>query len=260
MTTDHPPVNLATIDLSFHHAAAGLVRAVLKRHGIEVQEIRAPHEAAFELLKNGAADILCAAWLPGSHGGYFSQVADDFEKIAVLYTPYALWGVPDYVPADVVSHVADLTRTDVVGKMTKLIQGIGPGAGISRFSREIFDAYQLETFGYHFENGTLEDCINAFERAVAERRWVVVPLWQPQYLHHEHAIRELVESRGLLRGTDQATLIVRKSLLSSLPQSAIDALRDLAQGNAEVTRLDYLISREKLTPLQAANQYLNQDI
>jgi hypothetical protein len=36
----HPVVHLATIDLSFHHAAAGVVMAVLNRHGVTVEEVR----------------------------------------------------------------------------------------------------------------------------------------------------------------------------------------------------------------------------
>jgi glycine betaine/proline transport system substrate-binding protein len=251
-----PVVKLATIDLSFHHAAAGIVRAVLARHGVAVQEIRRPHEAAFELLASGEADMLCSAWLPGSHSVYFDPIADQFDQLCVLYTPYALWGVPDYVPADAVTCVADLRQPDVAARMTKLIQGIGPGAGISRFSREIFAAYDLGQYGYRFENGTLEQCVAAFEDAVRERRWCVVPLWQPQYLHAQHAIRELREPRGLLRGTDAATLVLRKSTSETLPAAALAALRALAPGNGAITRLDYSISHEGLAPEQAGERYL----
>lgn len=253
-----PIVKLATIDLSFHHAAAGIVQAVMARHGIRVEEIRRPHEAAFALLKSGEADMLCSAWLPGSHGVYFDAIADEFDPLCVLYTPYALWGVPDYVPADAVSSVADLKRPDVAARMTKRIQGIGPGAGISRFSREIVDAYALEQYGYRFENGTLEQCVAAFEEAVRERRWCVVPLWQPQYLHWQHAIRELHEPTGLLRGTDAATLVLRKSTRDTLPSAAIAALRELAPGNGEITRLDHLISREGWAPEEAGERYLRE--
>lgn len=253
-----PVVKLATIDLSFHHAAAGIVRAVLARHGIEVEEIRRPHEAAFDLQKSGEADMLCSAWLPGSHGVYFDAIADEFDSLCVLYTPYALWGVPDYVPADVVSSVADLQQPDVAARMTPLIQGIGPGAGISRFSREIFAAYDLERHGYRFANGTLEQCVAAFEDAVRDRRWCVVPLWQPQYLHWQHAIRELREPLGLLRGTDAATLVLRKSTRDKLPSAALAALRALAPGNGEITRLDHWISRQGLAPEMAGERYLTE--
>jgi len=257
VTTSKPPVvRLATIDLSFHHAAAGIVRAVLERHGVTVTEVRRPHGAGFQLFRDGEADLLCAAWLPGSHGVYLDAMADPFERVCVLYTPFALWGVPEYVPVDCVSSVADLARPDVAARMAKRIQGIGPGAGISRFSREIIDAYGLAAHGYHFENGSLDDCVSAFEQAVHEQRWAVVPLWQPQYLHWTHRIRPLAEPRGLLRGMDDATLLLRASARERLPAAAVQALRALSPGNAEMTRLDFEIVREGRSPLEAGQRYL----
>jgi glycine betaine/proline transport system substrate-binding protein len=222
------------------------------RHGIAVREMLAPHEAAFELLKNGTADMLCSAWLPSSHGVYFDPMADQFDKLTVLYRPYALWGVPDYVPAGEVRTIDDLRKPEVASRMTRLIQGIGPGAGISRFSRDIVEQYGLAAHGYEFRNGTLEECVGAFEAAVVERRWVVTPLWQPQFLHEKHVIRELEDPLKLLGQTDDATLIVRKSLLELLPRAAIGELRRTHIGNAEVARIDYLISREGIAPVDAA--------
>ncbi|WP_084738062.1 glycine betaine ABC transporter substrate-binding protein [Cystobacter ferrugineus] len=48
------------------------------------------------------------------------------------------------------------------------------------------------------------------EAAVAEKRWVVIPLWHPQFLHHRYTIRALAEPKGLLGGVDQATLVIRR--------------------------------------------------
>ncbi|WP_046168244.1 glycine betaine ABC transporter substrate-binding protein [Chromobacterium vaccinii] len=248
---------LITIDLSFHAASATAVAAVLERHGVAVEERRAPHERAFELLAAGQGDMLCSAWLPGSHGAYLAPIADEVEKLAALYAPYALWGVPDYVPTEAVAAIADLKKPEVSARMVKKIQGINPGAGISRFSREIISRYRLDEDGYHFENGSLEDCVSAFEQAVARRDWTVVPLWQPQFLHWRHHIRELADPENLLRGPDQATLVIRKDALARLPPAAVDGLRALRLGNRAVAWLDHLISREGMTPDAAARQWLS---
>lgn len=231
-------ITLVTIDLSFHRAASSVVRGILNRHGVAVNEIFAPHEKAFELLRDGDADMLSSAWLPSSHSVYLSPFEHEVEKITVLYRPYALWGVPDYVPESAVGSIADLTRPDVASRMTKRIQGINPGAGISRFSREIITQYGLSDAGYYFENGTLDDCVGAFENAVKERRWVVIPLWTPQYLHERYAIRELKDPKGLLGGTDDATLIVRKAAIDTISTAALNELRTLTIGNREASRLD----------------------
>ncbi|MDF3080719.1 glycine betaine ABC transporter substrate-binding protein [Burkholderia sola] len=240
-------LTLVTIDLSFHRAASAVVRRILNAHGIAVDECFAPHEQAFQMLREGQADMLSSAWLPSSHSIYLAPFEHDVEKITVLYRPYALWGVPDYVPASAVRAIPDLKRPDVAARMVKRIQGINPGAGISRFSREIVTQYGLDDAGYHFENGTLDDCVGAFEQAVAERRWVVVPLWTPQYLHEQYMIRELDDPKGLLGGTDDATLIVRKASLHAIAPAAQAELRALNLGNRETSRLDYLLSRTGAT-------------
>lgn len=51
---------------------------------------------------------------------------------------------------------------------------------------------------------------------------------------------------------DEATLIARHSLVQKLPDAAVRDLRTAYIGNAELSRLDYLISRDKLDPLDAA--------
>lgn len=249
-------VRMMTIDLSFHRAAAGVVRAILASYGVDVTESLAPHEKAFEQLREGTADMLCSAWLPDSHGVYFDPMARGFEKVAVLYKPYAYWGVPDYVPQDVVSSIYDLRRAEVSSRMEKRIQGIGPGAGISRFSRTAVSRYDLASSGYHFENGTLDDCVAAYEDAVRLGRWVTVPLWMPQFLHEKYSIRQLKDPLGVMGGADDATLIARHEVMRQLPPDAASALRQMYLGNDEVSRLDYLVSREGMNALDAAGKYL----
>lgn len=245
-------VRLVTIDLSFHLATSGMIRSILASHGVSVIETIAPHEKAFEQLRDGSADMLCSAWLSDSHGVYFEPMANQFEKVTVLYRPYAYWGVPDYVPEEVVSTISDLCKPEVVARMEKRIQGIGPGAGISRFSRAAITQYGLTESGYHFENGTLDDCVGAYEEAVQVGKWVVVPLWKPQFLHEKHVIRQLKDPHGVMGGADEATLVARHSLMQRLPEGAVRDLRSVYLGNDEVSRLDYLVSRDSLDPVDAA--------
>lgn len=247
------------IALSFHAASGSIARQVLSAQGVATDVREAPHEKMFDMLRRGEVDILASAWLPGSHGGYLAPIEPEVEKLTVLYEPYTFWGVPDYVPAEAVSAVEDLKKHAVAARMTKVIQGIGPGAGISRFSREIMKEYDLEALGYEFRNGTQTDMEQAFETAIAQRRWVVVPLWQPQQLNHTHRIRELAEPKGLLRGKDKATLIIRKDAMPLLPASALASLRRIALGNAAMTEMDYLINVKKLTAMDAAAEWMQRN-
>ncbi|OBI76312.1 hypothetical protein A9X01_03880 [Mycobacterium asiaticum] len=117
------------------------------------------------------------------------------------------------------------------------------GAGISRFSAAIVEQYGLAAAGYTFATGTEAQCFGRYVAAVADRRWVVVPLWQPHWLHHRYRIRELKEPRGLLGGTDATTLIVRKDAEQRIGAAALAELATLHLGNARVSELDDLLQR-----------------
>lgn len=234
-------IRVGHVDLSFHDAAAREVERVLAAHGHGVERSAAPHEEMFRRLGRAEVDILVSAWLPASHGAYLAPYENDVRKLTVLYEPYCIWGVPDYVPATDVGEVADLLREPALSRMERLIQGINPGAGISRFSKAIVERYGLEEAGYVFRTGSEEDCFGRFIAAVADQRWVVVPLWHPQWLHHRYRIRELREPLGLLGGRDQATLTVRKDAEGIVGEAALDELSKLYLGNTRVSELDDLL-------------------
>jgi glycine betaine/proline transport system substrate-binding protein len=251
-----PVIRLGYIDLSFHAASAGVVQAILERHGHAVELRAAPHEAMFQLLHAGEVDLVASAWLPDSHGGYLAPSLDAVEKLTVLYEPYCIWGVPDYIPQDMLASVDDLKKLEVLSRMDKTIDGINPGAGISRFSSAMIDAYGLRDYGYRFQPGSEASSFAKFEQAVANKRWLVIPLWHPQYLHHDDRIRALAEPKGLLGGTDQATLVARKAVLPHIAPAALATLRTLYLGNKVVTDLEHAIRVEGLTPQAAAARCL----
>jgi glycine betaine/proline transport system substrate-binding protein len=236
-------IRVGHIDLSFHDATAREVERVLGAHGHRIARSAAPHEEMFQRMAVGDVDVLVSAWLPASHGAYLAPFEDEVRKVTVLYEPYCLWGVPDSVPEDAVAEVADLLRAPATERMERLIQGINPGAGISRFSEAIVQQYGLDAAGYQFKTGTEAECFGRFEDAVADGRWVVIPLWQPQWLHHRYRIRELREPRGLLGGRDQATLLVRLDAEERIGAAALDELAKLHLGNARVSELDDLLQR-----------------
>ena len=245
-------IRIGHINLSFHAASAALVELIFKKYGWQVEMTSHPHEEMFKRYGRGEVDMLISAWLPASHDIYLSPYWDSTVKLATLYHPYCIWGVPDYVPVSDVASVEDLLRTNVLLKMEKRIQGINPGAGISRFSRTMVEEYQLSDAGYYFENGSEETCYSAFEQAVKEQRWLIVPLWHPQFLHHRYTIRALEEPKGLLGGQDEATLIASKSTTETFEPKLLAELEVLSPGNNVISELDYLICRKNKTPSQAA--------
>jgi len=239
-------ITIGVTDLSFHRIAASLVANILHDMGFEVERIYAHHEKNFQNLKEGKTDLLTSAWLPSSHGGYREEVQKvvPLTNLGLHYEPYALWGVPNYVPEEVISEVSDLLKPEVLEKMTKRIQGINPGAGISRFSAKMIHDYKLGEAGYSFHTGTEEDCFGTFEKAVANEEWIVVPLWKPQFLHFKYDIRELKDPKGLLGGVDKAVLLIRDDKKHLFTSKQLETLDLLKFGNEVIAELDYKVSRE----------------
>lgn len=239
-------ITIGVTDLSFHRVAASIVANVLTDMGFEVERVYSPHQENFAKLKSGEIDMLASAWLPSSHGIYKSDVEDATQllELGLHYKPYALWGVPDYVPEEAVAEVSDLLKPDVLSRMNKEIQGINPGAGITRFSIKMMEEYSLNNAGYVFLTGSEEDCFNAFERAVEKKEWLVVPLWKPQFLHYKYTIREIVEPKGLLGIVDRALLLLRQDRSSYFTPEQIEKLDSLRFSNEIIAALDYQVSRE----------------
>jgi len=238
------PIRVGHIDLSFHDASAREVERLLDSHGHRIERSAAPHEEMFRQLRAGKVDMLVSAWLPASHGAYLAPMADEVREVTVLYEPYCIWGVPDYIPESMVSGIADLLRAPTLERMERLIQGIGPGAGISRFSTVMIDAYGLGQAGYHFRPGTEAECFGRFEAAVQENRWIVVPLWHPQFLHNRYRIRALADPLGLLGGVDKAVLVIRRDAEARFGEATLAALAQLHLGNARMSALDDRIVKE----------------
>ena len=121
----------------------------------------------------------------------------------------------------------------------------------------MMDAYGLSHAGYTFHTGSEEDCFAAFEQAVENKEWVIVPLWKPQFLHHKYTIREISEPEGLLGIVDRAVLLLRQDRATYFTQEQIRRLNSLTFSNEIIAALDYQVSREGKDIDEVTKQWLN---
>ena len=258
---EHKRVVMGITDLSFHRVTGALVTYIMEEMGFEVERKYALHEENFRRLKEGEIDMVSSAWLPSSHNVYKKDVETkiDVVELGLHYEPYALWGVPDYVPQNEVAEISDLLKPEVLKKMNKKIQGIGPGAGITRFSIKMMDEYGLKKAGYTFKTGTQNDCIGAYEDAVKKKEWVIVPLWQPQFLHYTYKIRDIKDPKGLLGIVDRAVLLVnKKKLEETFTPEQVEILDQIVLSNEVISELDYMVNREGLSEDEAVRKWFQK--
>lgn len=276
------------IDLSFHQVVGEVFANVLKdprwfigsKTDVNVEVSSASHPDSFAALQNDQIDIL-VGWFDGSHGTYVQPFRQDvvilgdrrqtdFAQTPAIYNPYCVWAVPSYVPEQIVPDVESLAdpaisaRFPLEGSENKrILQGIAPGAGISRFSQEMVESYGLKAQGWEFRPGSQPDCFNKVERCIEKGEWFVVPLWHPQYLHSIHGLRALKESKGLLRPVDEARLVLSKKFLAKLSQTQqnilFEVLSRVTLGNSAVTLMDKYVHVDKLSYQDAALRWIREN-
>jgi glycine betaine/proline transport system substrate-binding protein len=195
------PIVLGQVSLSFYAVVGAVVHEVLERLGHTVEVLQGPHEEMFPMLADARIDLMAAVWLPEGHGAYWARYGGGAQEIAKLYDGARFfWAVPSYVPVEEVASIEDLAKPSIAERMTKLIQGIGPGATITTVSRKAVEAYGLGKLGYALRPGTPAEWTGAFDTAVAEQRWIVFPTSAPQYLNRYGRLRPIADPRGVLGG------------------------------------------------------------
>ena len=251
------PIVLGQVGLSFYAAVGGVIHEVLERLGHTVEVRQGPHEQMFPLLEKKEIDLMVAVWLPEGHAAYWAQYGKGAQEVTRLYDGARFfWAVPDYVPASEVSSIADLAKPGVAERMTKLIQGIGPGATITVVSIKAVRDYGLEPLGYSMQPGTAAQWTGAYDAAIAEKRWIVFPTWAPQYLNRDGTLRRLEDPRGILGGSNHASMVAPTERFMQLPQATRNVLSRVTLDIDSVTEMDWLVNARKMAPREAAKAWM----
>jgi glycine betaine/proline transport system substrate-binding protein len=249
--------NIGHVGLSFYEATANVLVHMLERARWNVTTTSGSHAQIFPKVADGEVDLFVAAWLPHAHAPYWAEHKDKLVRVSALFEDARLyWAVPDYVPADAVRSVADLTRPQVAEKMAKTIRGTLPDSGLMIGSKKIFEHYRLADAGYELVPGPARDWIANFEAHIAAKDWFVMPLWQPQYLNRAHKLRILEEPEQLLGGANTAYLVANAQFWSRLGKQQRDLLSRIELNLKAVTQMDYWVNVEKMSPRDAARRWI----
>ncbi|WP_354681774.1 glycine betaine ABC transporter substrate-binding protein [Cupriavidus necator] len=250
------PITMGQINLTFYVATGAVIQAVLEELGHDVKVTEGNHPAIYDRLGKGEVDMLVASWLPHAHGKLQSPLASQLVEAATLYEGARLyWAVPAHVPASVVRSVDDLNKPDVIARMDKEIVGVGPGSGLMVGSAEIMQRYGLESAGYRLKLGKPDEWARRLADATASGKWMVMPLWQPQYLNALYPVRVLDEPAGIF-GTDRAVVVVRKAVWESWPARTRTVLSRIQLGIPVVTELERQIVVDRKPPAAVARDWM----
>ncbi|PZP47021.1 MAG: glycine/betaine ABC transporter substrate-binding protein [Azospirillum brasilense] len=194
--------------------AAKLMKDRLNVEPVLMQSDIAP---LYQGITRGDVDAMLQLWLPETHADYWKRIEGKVDRLGVLYTDAKLgWVVPNYVPKEELDSFADLKNDEVREKLGGIIQGIEPGAGLTRVSREALKTYGLDGT-YRLQESSEAAMISMIERSMRRKKWVVATAWSPHWMFGKYDLRYLADPEKAMGGSEQVYAIARKGLKEQSP-------------------------------------------
>jgi glycine betaine/proline transport system substrate-binding protein len=211
--------------------------ALEEQLGYRVELVKAGVAQLFEGVAKGTLDLMLMAWLPQTHKALWQPVAARTVDLGVLYSGTRIgWVVPGYVPESLAS-IDDLSRPDVLAKLGGRIHGIEPESGLMRSSRKAMEEYRLH--GYQLAEGSDAKVVEALDRAVTGKEWVVATAWTPHYMFSKYSLRYLRDPKGVFGGSESVHALGRAGIEADHPAVA-SLVRQIRITVAELEALMYI--------------------
>ncbi|MFC4165944.1 glycine betaine ABC transporter substrate-binding protein [Teichococcus aestuarii] len=185
----------------------------------KVELIQTDVAPLYQGLTRGDVDAMLMCWLPQTHADYWKRVEGKVERLGTLYSGAKLgWVVPSYVPEAEVASIADLAKPGVQEKFRGRIQGIEPGAGLTRLSKEAVGTYGLKD--YTLQEASEAAMLSVVDRAMRSERWVVATAWSPHWMFGKYDLRYLADPKGALGAAEEVLALGRQGLREANPKVA----------------------------------------
>jgi glycine betaine/proline transport system substrate-binding protein len=191
---------------------------ISEKMGEKVEMTKADPAAVYQALGSGDIDFHTDAWLPETHADYYDEVAQKTVNLGPVYSRARLgWVVPEYVPEGKLDSIEDLKSDAVREKLDGKIIGIGPGAGLTRLSKETMTEYGLKDAGYNLVISSGSGMTAALKRAIENEEWIVVTGWSPHWKFGRWDLRYIDDPKGTLGQIERADLMARKGFYRENP-------------------------------------------
>ncbi|WP_018870509.1 MULTISPECIES: glycine betaine ABC transporter substrate-binding protein [Thioalkalivibrio] len=184
--------------------------------GVElVQTDIAPQYAG---LAGGDLDLMLMSWQPITHEDYIDQFGDDIVDLGVLYDNAKLgWLVPASLHAEGLTSIEDLRDDEWRDRLNGEIQGIDPGAGLTRLSHDTIEEYELD---YTLIEASDAAMTAALDRAIRRDDAIVVTGWSPHWKLGAYELEYLEDPKGALGGAESIHAMSRTGFADDHPEVA----------------------------------------
>lgn len=196
--------------------AAKLIKDKLGR---EVELVQTDVAPLYQGVSRGDLDAMMMAWLPQTHADYHGKVKNKVETLGTVYQGAKLgWVVPAYVPESELNSIEDLQKPEIKQKLGSTVQGIDPGAGLTRLSEKALKDYGLE--GYKLQISSEAGMLTSVDRAVRTEKWFVATSWSPHWMFGKYELRYIADPKGSLGEAEHVDVLARQGFKQDNPEVA----------------------------------------
>lgn len=196
--------------------AAKLIKDEL---GHDVELVQTDVAPLYQGVSRGDLDFMMMAWLPQTHADYYKRVEDKVETLSTVYDGAKLgWVVPTYIPESEIASIEDLKKPEVMEKLNKTVQGIDPGAGLTRLSQEALKSYDLSD--YKLQISSEAGMLTTVDRAYRSEDWFVATSWSPHWMFGKYELRYLDDPKKALGEAEHVDVLARKGFKEENPEVA----------------------------------------
>ena len=220
LAEDKAPVKIGWAAWSDAEFVTKLAAKLIKDElGHEVQLIQTDVAPLYQGVARGDLDAMMMAWLPETHADYFAKVKDKVTTLGTVYDGAKLgWVVPKYVPEDAIASIEDLNKADVKEKLKGRVEGIDPGAGLTRLSEQAVKDYALD--GYKLQISSEAGMLTTVDRAIRKQEWFVATSWSPHWMFGKYELRYIDDPKSSLGKAEHVDIIARKDFPTDNPAVA----------------------------------------
>lgn len=218
--------------------------------GQKVELVQTDVAPLYQGVSRGDIDAMMMAWLPQTHADYYEKVKDRVETLGTVYDGAKLgWVVPTYVPESEIASIEDLKKPEVQEKLSGKIDGIDPGAGLTRLSQQAVKDYALDD--YKLQISSEAGMLTSVDRAYRGEKWFVATSWSPHWMFGKYKLRYIADPKKSLGEAEHVDILASKDFKTENPKAAeflsrmkvpLDDL-EAAMFNAQETSYDEAVAK-----------------
>lgn len=209
---NEPAVEIGYVNWAEATAASYLVKNILE-DDLDVDVTLRDMQAGlmWQSVATGDIDFILSAWLPGTHGEYYSQVENDVVLVRENFAGARIGlVVPEYVEIDSITELNE--NADAFGGQ---IVGIDAGAGIMAATQDAIEVYELDYTLLESSDATMTAELRT---AIQNEEWIVVTGWTPHWKFAEFELKFLDDPEDVYGGEETINTVTRQGFAQDNPR------------------------------------------